>query len=274
MLNRDMRLKKINSLKIKKDTYILNVLEDKIVTNDEYQGLLIFEESLKLAKEVRISINELLIYSSFKNQNQLLLYCPESECLVYVNVENYSFKVIYFEPELFGDIFFSKLYLWKKNEIFLTTYEGELFKVSIDEGTITKVTFEQIKHISQKFNSIYLDSSNRPISFYNQNESVVLSDDYDTQILTIFDYQNKAKKTLYFPLKDMHDFMYQNGNVLLVHEDQLELITAKGVRFIEKMDKPTWIFLRAQFLSDNSSFVTLLADQSNPEMHELRIYEF
>ena len=268
-----MKIKRKRILNNENGTYFLAIVNNQIIVNNLITGVIIFDSELNYKIELNI-LEEFLKDKSFKNVNKLLIYSYENNSLVYVNLDNYSFKVIYLESELFGDTFFSKLYLWEKNEIVLTTYEGELFKVSIDEGTITKVTFQQIKHISQKFNSIYLDSSNRPISFYNQNESVVLSDDYDTQVLTIFDYQNEAKKTLYFTLKDTHDFMYQNGNVLLVHEDQLELITAKGARFIEKMDKPTWIFLRAQFLSDNSSFVTLLADQSNPDIQELRIYEF
>jgi hypothetical protein len=268
-----MFLKKLKILKIPNGICFLEIVDNKVIVKNENDGLFVFDQELNFKKNLNI-LNQLAIYRAYKNDNQLLLYCVENSCLIYVNLQDYRHKIISLAPELFEDITFSKLYIWKNNEIVLTTYKDELFKVSINEGIIEKVTFEQIKHISEKFNVIFLDSSNRPISYYNQKESVVLSDDYDTQILTIFDYQNELEKTILFTLKDTHDFMYQNGNVLLVHEDQLELVTAAGARFIEKMDKPTWIFLRAQFLSDNSSFVTLLKDQSNPEMHELRIYEF
>lgn len=266
-----MKLNRFNSFKINKDTYFLNVVNNKIITNNKYNGLLIFDQSLQLKKELNI-FEELLIYSSFKNDNELLLYCEENDCLVYVNLATYNHKIISLKKELFNNVTFSRLYLWKKNEIFLTVHNQYLYKVSIDNGTIRKITVDQIQPIDPLFIKIWQDFQARPIIYYNQKESIIIVKDYDTQKIAIYDYQNNKEKIIHYPLQDTHDFIYQYGNLLLVHENQIELITANQKKYIEKT-KNLWIFLRSYFLSE-SSFVALLSDQENPEKHELRIYEF
>lgn len=94
------------------DIYFINTISNKIIINDNYNGILILDTNLKLIKQLKI-FEDITIYSSFINNitEEILLFCPDNECMVYVNILKYEYKVIYLKNE-FEKLIFTNLYEW------------------------------------------------------------------------------------------------------------------------------------------------------------------
>ncbi|NYC30620.1 hypothetical protein [Clostridium saccharobutylicum] len=119
---------------IKNDIYFMEVLSDKIIINDNYNGILVFDKNLELIKKLEI-FEDITIYYSFVNNigGEILLFCPNNECIVYINIETYEYEVIYLKNGL-ENLIFSNLYEWNDNGLILSTYNGEFYSVCIDEN--------------------------------------------------------------------------------------------------------------------------------------------
>lgn len=94
------------------DIYFMEVLSDKIIINDNYNGILVFDKNLELIKKLEI-FEDITIYYSFVNNigGEILLFCPDNECIVYINIETYEYEVIYLKNGL-ENLIFSNLYEW------------------------------------------------------------------------------------------------------------------------------------------------------------------
>jgi len=75
------------------DVYFFQTVSDKIIINDNYVGLLILDSDLNLIKRLAI-FDGITIYSSFFNNSneEILLFCPDNECIVYVNIRSYEYS--------------------------------------------------------------------------------------------------------------------------------------------------------------------------------------
>jgi hypothetical protein len=116
------------------DIYFLEVISSKIVINNNYKGIIILSQDLEILKEVDI-FDDIMIYSGYINEisEELLLFCPENECLVYVNINTYEWKVINICGNL-NNIVFSPVYMWDINELILSTYNGDFYSICIKQG--------------------------------------------------------------------------------------------------------------------------------------------
>ncbi len=58
------------------DTYFLEVLDDRIIINDNYDGVLIFDLEMNFIKAINI-FEDIVVYDSYVISNkELILFCP------------------------------------------------------------------------------------------------------------------------------------------------------------------------------------------------------
>ena len=103
------------------DAYFMEIVNNMIVVNDNYKGLIIFDSELRLIEKIEL-IEELTIYTSFKNGNKILLFCPDNGCFIYVNIELHKKKIIPLTE--FDNYLFSTLYDWDQENLILSDYQG------------------------------------------------------------------------------------------------------------------------------------------------------
>ena len=60
------------------DVYFIETLEDSIIINDNYSGVIILDKKLNFVKKIRL-IDDLMIYSVAKYKSEILLYCPDND---------------------------------------------------------------------------------------------------------------------------------------------------------------------------------------------------
>ena len=87
-------VKKID-LKINHDLFPLVILKDFIVCGGENQDLKVFDKSLKQLGNIFL-IDDMSIHVMSKNflKNEVILYCADNECFIWVNIVTHDYKVI------------------------------------------------------------------------------------------------------------------------------------------------------------------------------------
>lgn len=115
------------------DVYYMDVLEDVIIINDNYQGLIVMSKELKHIQNIELQ-EDITIYSSYKFGNEILLYCPDNMILIYVDSQTYKNKVI--SLERYANLIFSDKYLWTTENLILTSYNGDYIKVNLENESL------------------------------------------------------------------------------------------------------------------------------------------
>lgn len=108
------------------DVYFLATVNDRIVINNNYIGILILDVELNLINDIDI-ISDFMIYSYYTFQENILLYCPENSIIVILNVESFEYKIVSlcgFEDDIFGQVF-----EWTSNYVMLSTHSGRFLQI-------------------------------------------------------------------------------------------------------------------------------------------------
>lgn len=83
-----------------KDIYFLQVVGDKIIVNNNYEGISVYDKELNKIKDIKL-YDEIIIYNSIViNEKELLLICPDDEKKVHVNVNDEIAKIMSFSIDL------------------------------------------------------------------------------------------------------------------------------------------------------------------------------
>ena len=68
----------------------------------------------------------MVIDAAFVNDDDLVLYCYENGCMIYINVDTFMYKIITLDEEFTDKTYFS-IYEWLDKKLFLMTDEGKLW---------------------------------------------------------------------------------------------------------------------------------------------------
>ena len=68
----------------------------------------------------------MVIDAAFVKDDDLVLYCYENGCRIYINVDTFMYKIITLDEEFTDKTYFS-IYEWLDKKLFLMTDEGKLW---------------------------------------------------------------------------------------------------------------------------------------------------
>lgn len=121
------------------DTYFLEVLDDRIIINDNYDGVLIFDLEMNFIKAINI-FEDIVVYDSYVISNkELILFCPENEKMVYINCEKNTSKVIDIDEEL-TDIVDFRLLSMKDNICIFVSAQDKYIELNLKNETLKEVS--------------------------------------------------------------------------------------------------------------------------------------
>lgn len=253
------------------DIYFMEILLDIIIINDNYNGILIYDSNMILKKKLRI-FEDITIYSSFNNSyEEILLFCPDNECLVHINIVNYEYKVIYLENGL-ENLIFSALYEWNDNGLVLTTNNGEFYSVCIYEKKIHKIDYKDIRRLYPKLYEFHLEFIKHKVVkvFYDEYIAIINNDKCNISILNL---KKKSKQILSNATINFHDIEFMKGIYAIVNEKAIEIISIHdNVVLYPNKD---CIFLKARFLSEQNDIylVALSSSQTNVNYSRMELYK-
>ena len=123
------------------DIYFMKRVGNKIILNNNYEGILILDAELNIIKEEKL-LDDLLISDCFVNQDtkEIMLYAYENHCFAYFDTVNYIKKIIPIQEE-FKEFFFQPSYEWKSNKLLLLADAGAVvICIDILKGIIKEVS--------------------------------------------------------------------------------------------------------------------------------------
>lgn len=70
------------------DIYFMETVADKVIVNDNYQGIMILDNHLNLNKCLKL-IDHLVIDMSFVKKEEILLVCYENQCMIHIDTVSF-----------------------------------------------------------------------------------------------------------------------------------------------------------------------------------------
>lgn len=211
-----------------KDIYFMDITEDKIIVNDNYEGILVFDTNMNLLKEMQI-FDDISIYTSyFLGNDEMILFCPENEKIVYINLMEYTSKVITINENL-ADIVDIKLFAREEDRCIFITPQKEYIELSWKDRILRR-TCENI--INKKWNY--------RTTITEQMKKILLEDD---------DYINT----------DVHEQLF-----VIVYEEKV--IFYNGIRIETISPRKNYIFNNAKFVKkENEGLLVILSNNKEDD---------
>ncbi len=114
--------------------YFVDVLGNTVIVNDRYQGILLLNYDFEIIKKIYLD-NEIVIDKILSKDDKLVLISYEMQMIYTVDLK--PIKVNKFNIKQFGNIFFSNIYEWTENIIYLATIDGErYFKLDLVKNNL------------------------------------------------------------------------------------------------------------------------------------------
>jgi len=253
------------------DIYFMEVISNKIIINDNYDGILILDNNLDLIKRLNI-FKGITVYSSFINDNEeMLLFCPDNECMVYIDIANYEYKVIYLNNGL-ESLIVSNLYEWNENGLVLTTYKGEFYRVCVYEKTIQKIDYIEIEKLYPNLYNFYKESIKHKVirTFPYEYIAVIEDEKHNISMLSVKD---QTKYVINNVPENFLDIEFKGGTFAIVNEKNIEIIKYQDKSVL--YPNIYYIFLKARFLNikNDICLVTLSSSLSNVNHCEIDIFQ-
>lgn len=234
------------------DVYFLEVIGDKILVNDNYSGILVFDRELCLLETIEI-MDDFIIESSVKRGQEILFICPENKSFVYFNLVGYHYKII---PMVgWEDWIFSPLFQWEGDKVLLSDYKGRLVQLDLEREEICEVIpsgKEGILQQRQKLNDFVVEKM-----FAEDRRAVVESEDGDLELI---DYTEEICSIICLPKGDFHDFELQGASVTEIGEEFVLETNLETKECQEYAPEEGYYYLRGKYMAaGQQTFLFLLS---------------
>lgn len=250
------------------DVYFLEAVNDKIVINDNYNGILIFDSTFNLLKKIYL-INDLIIYFSYKNEeeSEILLYCPENNCFIYINLLTYYHKIILLDK--FDEWIFSPFYKWNKEEVILTNYRSGFAKLNFSKSKLFELDAnskecclirEDCKKLVE-FNIIKIFSSEKRALVENSQLN-----------LSLIEYKEDIKTLAEFEKELFYDFEIINKYIVEIGENKIYILNEKNKEIWHP--KTGYCFLRGKLMRDEKEIFLYLLSGNKSNSNEAIIEKY
>ncbi len=253
------------------DIYILEYHKEVLIVNNNYSGIHLYSKDLVLQNTINI-FEGILIHDVYTNphKNEIILYCPDNEVFVYINLDTSFQKTINF-LEGMDEYGLSNIYFWSGNEVIFLCDNKTYYKIDIDFFSLQKLSRQVIKKDYPSFHTLLSDLSEYTV--LNSDAETFMCIDKNYNELFYLDYTNKIKSSISFSSKLGHEVIYLQGVFLVVHEEFIQVI--KEGEEIARLDTlTTYIFLRVRkTIEKRGEFIVLRGDKANPQNCILSRYE-
>jgi len=267
----------MNSKKIftNNDVYSIDIVSNKIVINDNYEGFIILDSNLNIEKAIKV-MDDMILYTSYSyTKNNMIVYCcydTDDPCLVYLDVNTYEFKIVYLEQ--FKEIVFLRLYYWDNNELILLDYnenELTLYQVDIQNGTIKKVNH----HAALSEHKTVFDdwSYLHPYGVYKVYPYIHCAVIEDNGSLHKFDYSTGTKTVLEIERINFHDIEIGIDSVTQISQDQvLVWHDGKSISLFPSSDEYSFYRAKLIMITGDEYLVLLSHSMAKSSLSQIDMY--
>lgn len=254
------------------DVYVLECHQGVVIVNNNYSGINLYNKNLKLQKTIDI-FEGILIHNIYKNpsKNEVILYCPDNEVFVYLNLETRFQKVINF-IEGINESGLSNIYFWAGNEVLFLCGNRKYYKINIGLFSLQELDKSVVEKEYPTFSTMLNDSC-KYLILEGGTKTLTGRDRNNNQLVHI-DYMKNFKIATNSPNKLGHDVIYLHDGIFLsLHEEFIQVI--KEGKVVARVDTVSpYTFLKVRKLSEQkANFVVLKGNKSNPQECILSCYD-
>jgi hypothetical protein len=241
------------------DIYFIQPISNKIIINDNYDGILILDNNLNLIKGLKI-FKDITIYSSFPNNinEEIILFCPDNECMVHINLINYDYNVIFLKDGL-EKLVFSNVYEWNMSGLVLSTYIGEFYSVSIHEKTIQRIDYKEIERGLTQLYVLHQESKKHKIFRIFPDEYLAIIGEKGRNI-NVVNYNDQTSHFFIDPTIDFIDIDFRKGIFAIVNEFEFEINTIHDRTLI--YPEENFMFLQGRLLNKLNNIYLIVLSSS------------
>ena len=135
-----MNINKIIEKTYSGDAYILEVLKDKVILNDNYEGVIVLNSNLSIVKRISID-QDLCIYNAIViDEKKILLNCIESKKIYIVNIETDEVKTMEMPDCIYNEVPEKKI-ANNENDIIIRTYKNNYFCLDTNQLIVRPYDF-------------------------------------------------------------------------------------------------------------------------------------
>lgn len=252
------------------DIYLITYASKKIIINYNYLGIAVFNDELTNLHNIFLLKGIVIeyIYKNFLYPHLIALYCPESRCIICINLNNF-YQTIIPLPFSQEDVFLLSIYFWDTESKFIVVTTNKVFyEIDVTLKTIQLIAIRYIENCFPFFYAlveyILANRKNADITIYD-----IHSDDYTCIIkqanknaFSHIDLVSNITTNANYYNAEIHDVIYDNDFFVFIHEDFIIIEREKEI--IAKIDAAQGRrFLRASFLEDYTKMAVLSNSQAN-----------
>ncbi len=243
---------------INNDIYFMEIIGKWVIINNDYTGIMILDNHLQLIKKLFL-IQELMIYSSFSSSSELLLFCPDNNCLIYINIKFFDFQIISLEG--LENLILSAIYKWDQEEVILSSYKKEFIKLDLNNYSIKKLNLDNSE--CRKFREDYIKLSRFHVyKIYELEKKAFIKNSFSE--VDFIKYKGKIEVLQKISQEDFHDFEAIDNYILKIGEEKAVLIHQENKKayYPEK----NYSYLRGKFLKIGKEIYFYLLSSHNAKL--------
>lgn len=228
---------------INNDAYFMEVIEEMILINDNYSGLVFLNSNLEQIRKIKI-FEDLSIYSSLMDKKRILLFCPDNNCFVYFDFKLNERKIISLGE--FKTWVFSPLHIWEQNNVLLSDYAGHFVNVDLKNGKIEMININNTVNREIRTEIEKLGKYQVYKIFREQKKALVYFGDSKIRLI---DYDEGIKVINEFEKENYYDFDWTDGYMIKVSENKIEITYEKSRIIYNPVENHN--FLRGKIMNIN-----------------------
>lgn len=122
------------------DAYLMEILRDNIIINDDYEGLIILDYNLDIVKKISID-QELCIYNAIViDDKNIILNCIEDKKIYIINIETDEVKTMEMPDCIYNEVPEKKI-ANNENDIIIRTYKNNYFCLDTNQLIVRPYDF-------------------------------------------------------------------------------------------------------------------------------------
>ncbi len=229
-----MDISKKAECKISREVTIVAVTNNFIVVNTGKNGITIFDTALNIVREMSLGDN-LAIHHMYTNatKNELIAYCPDNGCVIWVDLANAVHKVMPL-PEALSERILSPAYYWLGDlVIFIDSqfwYQAceleEYYELNISTSTWDTINHNVLSYASPELANLIETIFINGASDFRLFDGYIVEDRADEPEVTVVIYRTFFR--IDRPQFAYHDILYAYNMIVFVGLEQLQIFIPSG----------------------------------------------
>ncbi len=263
---------------ISRDTGILAATKDFFITSNG-RGVTIFDVDLNMIREI-LPRDDLVIQHIYTNfsKNQLILYCPDNACVVWIDILSVTHKEIPLSEKWLEEVKFSPAYHWRGDlaifvDSIVTDHDWEdFYGVNLPNAMWGRISRDILEATNPQLAYLVCTICCNHLSYMHLRDGYIIVDCAEDHEVTVVVYHNHF--ALERPKLAYHDILYGHNLIAFLGDTQIEAFVPAGevhdrtYQSIAVKAKEGYLFLKAVIVQGDAGLQLVTLSKSTQDQRD------